>query len=83
MQAVSEHVFAVAQYFYQNLGKLEHGNGRPLAEIYGGVKFEACADQGGVVTFNIMRSDGAYIGYSEVKLLVVWPSLVCSVRCLY
>ncbi|GFR68356.1 molybdenum cofactor sulfurase, partial [Elysia marginata] len=66
MQGVCEHVFAVAQYFYQNLSKLQHGNSQPLAEIYGGVKFETPGGQGGVVTFNILRADGAYVGYSEV-----------------
>lgn len=66
MHGVRDHVFAVAQYFYLNLSKLQHGNGKPLAEIYGGVKFESPEGQGGVVTFNILRSDGAYIGYSEV-----------------
>ncbi|RUS71141.1 hypothetical protein EGW08_021094 [Elysia chlorotica] len=66
MQVVCDHVFAVARYFYQHLSKLQHGNGQPLAEIYGGVNFETSCSQGGVVTFNILRSDGAYIGYSEV-----------------
>ncbi|GFO22945.1 molybdenum cofactor sulfurase [Plakobranchus ocellatus] len=66
MQGVSDHVFAIAQYFYQHLSTLQHGNGKLLAEIYGGVKFEEPEDQGGVVTFNLCRANGVYIGYSEV-----------------
>ncbi|CAL1547716.1 unnamed protein product [Lymnaea stagnalis] len=63
---VSEHVFSVAQYFHHHLQSLCHGNGQALAVIYGGVQFENPGGQGGIVTFNLKRADGNFIGYAEV-----------------
>lgn len=73
MDKLSKHVFAVAQYFHHSLRALRHGNGQPLAEIYGDVDFNSPADQGGIVTFNLKRGNGAYIGFAEVSM---WQSLV-------
>ncbi|KAH9492406.1 hypothetical protein Btru_051037 [Bulinus truncatus] len=66
MDKLSKHVFTVAQYFHHHLQSLKHGNGQPLAVIYGGHKFEDPSGQGGIITFNLKRSDGKFIGYAEV-----------------
>ncbi|KAI8767171.1 molybdenum cofactor sulfurase, partial [Biomphalaria glabrata] len=66
MLNLSKHVLAVTQYFYHNLKSLKHGNGHPLAVIYGSQTFEELSSQGGIVTFNLKRSDGKFIGYAEV-----------------
>ncbi|XP_012937737.1 molybdenum cofactor sulfurase, partial [Aplysia californica] len=66
MEKVSRHVFAVARYFYSSLKNLRHGNGQPLALIYGEGDFTSPSGQGGLVTFNLQRADGKFIGYAEV-----------------
>ncbi|XP_059179116.1 molybdenum cofactor sulfurase-like [Physella acuta] len=66
MDNVSEHVFAVTQYFHSNLQKLHHNNGQPLAQIYGDLSFDSPKGQGGIVTFNLLRADGKFIGFAEV-----------------
>lgn len=68
MLNLSKHVLAVTQYFYHNLKSLKHGNGHPLAVIYGSQTFEELSSQGGIVTFNLKRSDGKFIGYAEVSI---------------
>ncbi|CAG5130898.1 unnamed protein product [Candidula unifasciata] len=66
MDRISQHVFAVAQYFHHHLQSLKHGNGHPLAQIYGDVQFNDPREQGGLVTFNLRRADGKFIGFAEV-----------------
>lgn len=68
MDKVSEHVFAVGQYFHSNLQKLHHNNGQPLAQIYGDLSFDSPKGQGGIVTFNLLRADGKCIGFAEVGM---------------
>ncbi|BFZ22694.1 hypothetical protein BsWGS_25733 [Bradybaena similaris] len=66
MDRISEHVFTVAQYFHHHLQALKHGNGHVLAQIYGDVDFKDPKEQGGIVTFNLRRADGKFIGFAEV-----------------
>ena len=41
----------------------------PVVEIYGKHAANNKEVQGGIVAFNLRRSDGSYIGYYEVDLL--------------
>lgn len=45
--------------------KLHHGNGKPLAILYGDTDYEDVNLQGGIVTFNLLRSNGEHIGFVE------------------
>lgn len=45
---------------------LHHNNGNPVAKLYSDTDYEDCDLQGGIVTFNILRSNGDYVGYMEV-----------------
>lgn len=55
------------RFLYQKLGTLKHYNGMPLVEFYCDTNFEDIAIQGGILTFNLMKSTGEYIGYVEVS----------------
>ena len=39
----------------------------PVVEVYGKHEAKDAAVQGGVVAFNLLRSDGSYIGYYDVS----------------
>lgn len=67
-EMIAQHTFALAQYVYRNLITLHHFNGKPVAVIYNDTQFANVQLQGGIVNFNLLRSDGEYIGYSEVIL---------------
>lgn len=45
---------------------LHHRNDRPVAKLYCDTDFENRSLQGGIVTFNLLRSTGEYVGYTEV-----------------
>ena len=66
LSAIADHTFSVARYFYTNLRSLQHSNGRALAEVYCHGNFEDPATQGAIITFNCLRANGDYIGFSEV-----------------
>ena len=51
---------------HHSLLTLHHSNGNPIAKIYGDTDYEDCNLQGGIVAFNILRPNGAYVGYMEV-----------------
>lgn len=45
---------------------MSYGNGQRVAQIYSDTEYTSSKTQGPVVTFNLLRSDGTIIGYSEV-----------------
>nr|KAG5707077.1 hypothetical protein BaRGS_011788 [Batillaria attramentaria] len=69
MDKASSHSFLIAQYFAENLGRLHHGNGTVLAEIYASRDFRDRESQGAIVNFSLRRSNGDYIGFAEVDKL--------------
>lgn len=70
MERISEHTFNLAQLAYQRMTSLRHSNGQPLAVLYTKTDYTDRMKQGGIVTFNLLRADGSYIGYSEVSIRV-------------
>lgn len=66
-ELVACHTFELAKYVYRNLITFHHFNGKPVAVIYNDTQFGDVQLQGGIVNFNLLRSDGEYIGYSEVN----------------
>ena len=81
METISKHTFHLAQLTYQKMTRLRHENGQALAVLYGKTDYTDRRRQGGIVTFNLLRSNGSYIGYSEVSLHLV--SQLCSFLAFY
>ncbi|XP_032687894.1 molybdenum cofactor sulfurase 1 isoform X2 [Odontomachus brunneus] len=66
MDKISEHVFSLAKIFHHSLLTLHHRNGKSAAKLYADSDYEDRNSQGGIVTFNLIRSNGEYVGYMEV-----------------
>lgn len=66
MEKISKHVFSLAKFLYKSLLMLHHSNGKPVATLYSDTAYDNQDIQGGIVTFNLMRSNGEYIGYMEI-----------------
>lgn len=64
---ISEHVYSLTRYLYEELSILKHDNGKQLIEIYGNHKFKDKNKQGGIVTINIRDIKGNYFGYYQVQ----------------
>lgn len=46
----------------------KYDNGSPVAKIYEHSGDASSETQGPIVTFNLLRSDGTYVGYAEASL---------------
>ena len=67
MNIISRHTFKLASYVYNKMAAMCHDNGNPLCILYHGTEgFSNIDEQGGIVTFNLLRKDTSIIGYSEV-----------------
>ncbi|XP_026825788.1 molybdenum cofactor sulfurase isoform X2 [Ooceraea biroi] len=63
---ISKHVFSLARALHYSLLMLHHCNGKPVVKLYSDTDYEVHDSQGGIVTFNLIRSSGEYVGYMEV-----------------
>ena len=66
IESISHHTFSLAQYVYKVMRDLKHYNSKPVCVLYCDTMFDDVATQGPVISFNICRSSGEYVGYSEV-----------------
>nr|XP_018901691.1 PREDICTED: molybdenum cofactor sulfurase 1 [Bemisia tabaci] len=66
MRNVAQTTFNLAQYTYIKLLKLHHSNGKRAVELYTDTDYSSHLHQGGIVTFNLLRDNGEYIGFMEV-----------------
>ncbi|KYM94650.1 Molybdenum cofactor sulfurase 1 [Cyphomyrmex costatus] len=66
MDRISKHVFSLAKTLHHSLLTLHHCNGKPVVKLYSDSDYEDRRSQGGIVAFNVMRSNGEYVGYMEV-----------------
>lgn len=69
MDTLSHHTYYLAKDLYQQLSELEHSNGKKAAVLYMDSDFTDINKQGGIVTFNLVREDGTFIGYAEVSYI--------------
>lgn len=66
METIAHHTFCLAKDLYTQLLGLHHSNGNKVAVLYMDSSFTDLKNQGAIVTFNIRRENGSYIGYAEV-----------------
>ena len=66
MKAISEQTFNLAKHVHDTMSNWQHSNGSPVAKIYSRSHFDSHEVQGPILNFNLLRSNGEYIGYAEV-----------------
>lgn len=68
MKTIQSHSFNLAKKAFLFLTKSKHANGSPIAKVYG---WETVSkkSQGPIVTFNLKRDDGSFVGYVEASQL--------------
>lgn len=84
MERISTHTFRLAKYLHSELQRLRYRNGQPVVELYTQSNYETAAgggDQGGTVTFNVLHSDGYYVGYSEFNCIAELHNIRVRVGC--
>ena len=54
---------------YISMSELKHSNGNKVCLLYCDTDFEGEEKQGPIINFNLLRSDGQVVGYSQVDKL--------------
>ena len=67
---IEKHVFNITRYLYESLKCLKHRNGNKVAEIYCEEDQWNIYNHGSIINFNLLYSDGSYIGYSHVRGII-------------
>jgi molybdenum cofactor sulfurtransferase len=75
MLAIQAHASCLARELVRRWTLLRHSNGTPVVEFYSSM------DAGSIVTFNIVQSDGSYVGYNEVHKLAALQSIQLRTGC--
>ncbi|KAL9695353.1 hypothetical protein quinque_014638 [Culex quinquefasciatus] len=81
MERISMHVFNLAKYCYHRLGSLVHANGTKVIHFYMDSRFESRDHQGGIVTFNVLKDDGSYVGYAEFARIALKHDVYLRAGC--
>lgn len=81
IQRISSHTFRLAKYLFEELRKLKYRNREPVVELYTQSNYESVELQGGVVNFNVLHSDGNYVGYSEFNCMAEIHNIRLRVGC--
>lgn len=81
IRQISTHVFSLAKYLHHSLLMLHHQNGKPVIKLYSDTDYEDQNLQGGIVTFNVIRSSGEYVGYMEVLSMAAIYKIHLRVGC--
>lgn len=58
--------FPLHRYVHDKLSSMRHFNGSPVCLFYCDGDFTDPSVQGAIVNFNLLRANGAYVGYTEV-----------------
>lgn len=66
IENIEKHVWRLTQRLYNGLKSSKHSNNLNVVEIYGNHKLNNSDLQGGIVAFNVLDSNGKYIGYAHV-----------------
>ncbi|KAJ7535046.1 hypothetical protein O6H91_12G016300 [Diphasiastrum complanatum] len=84
--SIMKHTWALTRYTASRLAALRHWNGASVCALYGNHDNEtrchdAHSNQGPVVTFNLKRSDGSWVGYREVENLAILSGINLRTGC--
>lgn len=81
MERISNHVFELAAYFYNEMKNLKYSNGNSVIKFYADTNYETSESQGGIVNFNILHDDGSYIGFAEVAYMASIHNIYLRTGC--
>ncbi|XP_065053693.1 molybdenum cofactor sulfurase-like [Rhopilema esculentum] len=81
MLAISDHTFALTQYTYKEMKSMRHFSGIHLCKIYSDMGYDNIKSQGPVINFNLISSNGDYIGYSQVDKLASLSNIHLRTGC--
>jgi len=83
MEAIARHTTTLANYLHDHLRSMRHANNNPVCKIYSSSSSSpsSSSSSGPVVTFNLLRPGGEYVGYAEVEKLATLHRIQLRTGC--
>lgn len=81
MKHVQAHTYALSRFLFEQLEAMRHFNGSRICEVYGKHHMNSSDHQGSIVNLNFLRSNGEYVGYSEVEKLASYNNISIRTGC--
>ena len=78
---ISRHSFNLGTYLYKELKNLRHSNNNPVIVFYHDNDFSDSKNQGGIVNFNVIHSDGSYVGFAEFAYITSLHNIILRTGC--
>ncbi|KAG9245696.1 pyridoxal phosphate-dependent transferase [Calycina marina] len=73
MNSISKHTMFLAKHLFTKMSSLRHFNGRPVCVMYNDntntIPYSDPTNQGAIIAFNILDTDGSLVPYSTVEKL--------------
>ncbi|XP_055710855.1 molybdenum cofactor sulfurase 3 isoform X2 [Phlebotomus papatasi] len=81
MERISRHTFNLAKYLRDRLAALKHTSGEDVVRLYSDTDYSSSSAQGGIVNFNILHSDGSFVGFAEFACMASIYNIIIRTGC--
>ena len=81
MRGIASHTFSLTEYTHSRLSSLRHYNGAQVCELYTSCPHLLPEKQGPILSFNVLCSDGRYVGYTILNTVAKSTDIFVRVGC--
>ncbi|XP_059616786.1 molybdenum cofactor sulfurase 3 [Phlebotomus argentipes] len=81
MQRISRYTFNLAKYLRDRLVNMKHSSGGSVVKLYSDSDYNSSQSQGGIVNFNILHSDGSFVGFAEFACMASIYNIIIRTGC--
>lgn len=81
IERISKHTYNLGRYLVVQLMSLKHVNGNPLVIFYHDSDYKDPNFQSGIVNFNILHSDGNFVGFAEFSCIATLNNIYLRTGC--
>jgi molybdenum cofactor sulfurtransferase len=82
IEAIDKHTCCLARYLADKLSALRHGNGQPVCVVAERATTDVPAGRGPVVSFNVRKANGSWVGPSSVGTLAALAGIQIRTGCM-
>uniref|UniRef100_A0A1L8DZE8 Putative molybdenum cofactor sulfurase n=1 Tax=Nyssomyia neivai TaxID=330878 RepID=A0A1L8DZE8_9DIPT len=81
MERISKHTFNLVKYLRNRLAALKHYSGKNVVILYADTDYSSNKLQGGIVNFNVLHSDGSFVGFAEFSYMATIFNITIRTGC--
>ena len=81
MRAIRDHTFSLVRYTYARLAGMRHYNNSSAVVVCSTTGYASAEVQGPILSFNLRRANGTWVGHAEVERLATISSIHLRAGC--